>query len=156
MTDLTKIDVPNERNGWTLTTVEPPRLIWTSPSEYGIKVELPQASVTGLLPPLQINTDNGQPSLREHKTLHPGTGDAQEAIDIAVSWLENHPIEVDNAVRDLPGIGDRTADYLALRHGATTFSDVEQEYRHGQLKEIVQERFYDDLEAQFTQIPTEK
>ena len=85
-----------------------------------------------------------------------GAGDAQEAIEIAVSWLENHPIEVDNAVRDLPGIGDRTADYLALRHEATTLRDVEQEYRHGQLKEIVQERFYDDLEAQFTQILTEK
>lgn len=145
--DLRTLDPPASLNGWQLDTSKPHRLVWRSPSEYGIKVELPTASVTGLLPPRQIATEDGQPSLQEPKALHPGTGDAEEALDIAVSWLENHSIDVDDEVRELPGLGDRTVDYLALGRDVTTVSGVSREYEHGDLKEIVQERFHDDLEA---------
>lgn len=146
--DLTEFDLPEQSNNWELTTAKPHRLIWTSPSDYAIKVELPKASVTGILPPTQIEADSGQPSLQEQGELHPGTGDAQEAINIAVSWLDENPIEIEDTVRDLPGIGDRVADYLALRHDVVTLRTVKREYKHGKLKSIVQDRFHDDLENQ--------
>jgi hypothetical protein len=146
--DLRTLDPPESLHGWELDTSQPHRLVWRSESDYGIKVELPDASVRGLLPPLQISTDDGQPSLQEAKSIHPGTGDAQEAVDIAVSWLENHPLDVNDVVRDLPGLGDRTIEYLALRHGVTHLYQVRREYNRGVLKEIVQERFHDDLEDQ--------
>lgn len=146
--DITTLNPPEVSNGWTLTTAKPYCLIWTSPSDYGIKVELPEASVTALLPPIQIDTSSGQPSLQEHKTLHPGTADAEEAIDIAVSWLKKHSVEVEDVVRDLPGVGDRTADYLALRHDATTLRTVRSVFGNDELQAIVQERFHDDLRAQ--------
>lgn len=144
--DLRTLNPPESVNGWKLDTSKPHRLIWRSQSDYGIKVELPTASVMGLLPPARITTGDGQPSLQEAKALHPGTGDAEEAVDLAVSWLEKHPLDVDDAVRDLPGVGDRTVDYLALRHDVTSLRGVKSEYRYGDLKEIVQERFHEDLE----------
>lgn len=145
---LLEFDAPEEMNGWQLQTAEPHRLIWASPSDYGVKVTLPKGAVSGLLPPRQIDGESGQPSLAVQKTIHPGTGDAQEAIDIAVSLLESHPIEVEDGVRDLPGVGDRTADYLALRHGVTTRSEVRQQLNRGDLGVIVQERFHEDLEQE--------
>lgn len=145
---LLECDPPEELNGWELHTAEPSELIWASPSDYGIKVTLPKGTVSGLLPPDTIDTDSGQPSLVERITIHPGTGDAQEALDKAIPMLENHPVEVDEGIRDLPGVGDRTADYLAIRHGATTRPEVRREFRSGELREIVQERFHEDLERE--------
>lgn len=145
--DLRALNPPESVNGWKLDTAKPHRLVWRSQSDYGIKVELPKASVAGLLPPVKLSTGDGQPSLQEPKSLHPGTGDAKEAFDIAVSWLEKHPIDVEDAVRDLPGVGDRTVDYLALRHDITSLHGVKREYKHGILQEVVQERFHDDLEG---------
>lgn len=144
--DLRTLNPPESINGWELDTSKPHRLVWRSQSDYGIKVELPVASVRGLLPPVQITTEDGQPSLQEPKSLHPGTGDAEEAVNLAVSWLEKHPLDVDDKVRELPGLGDRTVDYLALRHDVTTLDGVKREYKHGNLTEIVQEQFHDELE----------
>ena len=147
---LLECDPPEKINGWKLHTAEPHQLIWASPSDYGIKVTLPKGTVSGLLPPLEINDEQGQPSLVERQIIHPGTGDAQEAIDIAVSLLENHPVEVDDGIRELPGIGDRTADYLALRHQATSREDLRREFEYGELPVVVQERFHEELERELT------
>ncbi len=102
--------------------------------------------VTGLVPPKSIDTGDGQPSLGEVYIIHPGTGVVEESLDIATSLLENHPVEVDESIQELPGVGDRTAEYLRLAKNVSTVRDVKREFKHGELKHIVQERFHDELE----------
>jgi len=71
---LEEFDVPKEINGWTLATSKPYELIWASPSDYGLKVKQ-KGIVRGLLPPMEIDASEGQPSLQVIREIHPGTGD---------------------------------------------------------------------------------
>lgn len=139
-------DIPDHFRGWDLSILDSVRIIWKSPSDFAVKIELPKSNVTGILPPVSIESDSGQPSLQVITSIHPGTGDQEEAIQIATNFLELNPIAVNSAVRDLPGIGDRVADYLALNHKVKTVSDVKFEYRHGELKQIVQKQYHEELE----------
>lgn len=141
-------DVPIEDSigGWSLHTRTEERVIWTTQSKYAVKIQSPQYTIRARLPPVSVDTSSGQPSLVQQQVLHPGTGDAAEAVEMAEKALRENPFNVPGEIRDLPGVGDRTAEFICHHFEVGDLSGVRRLWRQEKLQLLVQERFHEDLE----------
>jgi hypothetical protein len=151
--DYRELNIDKAPEGWELEYRSPDRLIWLSETseKYAVELRGPNEVVVHSPPNGESGEDyNPQSKLTERKELGEYE-DPSNGLEKAVNWMEEHRIEFEDDLTEFHGIGEKTAEYLCLEHGARTHKDLLQLHEEGILSSVVSSHYHEEIEQQLSE-----